>query len=51
MSVVWMVVGVAIVGALAKCIAVAHGHRRGSALGSVSHQWIIEHRLSPCSEP
>jgi hypothetical protein len=45
MSVVWIVVGVAIAGALAKGIMRA---RRSSEsdLGFVSHQWIAEHRLS-----
>ena len=45
MSVVWIVVGVAIAGALANGIMRA---RRSSEsdLGFVSHQWIAEHRLS-----
>jgi hypothetical protein len=51
MNVVWIIVGVGIVGFLAKRIAWS-GRRDGqSDLGFVSQQWLAEHRLSQISDP
>jgi hypothetical protein len=51
MNVVWIIVGVGIVGFLAKRIAWS-GKRAGqSDLGFVSQQWLAEHRLSHISDP
>ena len=46
----WIVVLLAIAGAFAKRIVGARGRRSTTDLGSVSHQWIAEHRLSSTSE-
>ena len=43
MSLIWIVVGVAIAGGLAKRI--IRNRSSESDLGFVSHQWIAEHRL------
>jgi len=49
MTILWIVVGVAIA-ALAKHIRWPH-ERRESELGFVSHQWLLEYRLSQISDP
>ena len=46
----WIVIGMAIVGALVTRIAWSHG-RWESDLGSVSQEWLAEHRLSQISDP
>ena len=46
----WIVIGIAIVGALATRIAWARG-RWESDLGFVSQEWLAEHRLSQISDP
>jgi uncharacterized membrane protein YeaQ/YmgE (transglycosylase-associated protein family) len=46
MSLIWIVVGVAIAGVLAKRI----NRSSASDLGFVSHQWIAERRLSWMSD-
>ena len=50
MTIVWIVVGVAIAGALVKGIIRARSLSSESDLGCVSHQWIAEHRLSSMSD-
>ena len=51
MNALWIVVGIGIVGGLAKRIAWHHERRSPSELGFVSHQWLAEHRLSQISDP
>jgi hypothetical protein len=46
----WIVLAVAIVGAFAKRMAWLREYRE-SDLGSVSQQWLAEHRLSQVSDP
>jgi hypothetical protein len=46
MSIMWIVVGVAIAGAVVKGINRALNRHSESHLGFVSQQWIAEHRLS-----
>jgi hypothetical protein len=46
MNVVWIVVGAAAVGVVVRLVAWSHGRARQADLGSVSHSWIAEHRLS-----
>jgi len=50
MDVIWIVVGVAIAGALSKGIMRARNRSAESHLGFVSHQWLAEHRLSMMSD-
>jgi hypothetical protein len=50
MSVVWIVVGIAAVVAVAKLVGSLRERAWESDLGFVSHQWITEHRLSQTSE-
>jgi hypothetical protein len=51
MNIVWIIISVAIVGMIAKRVALA-GERHGHAhLGFVSHQWLAENRLSQVSNP
>jgi hypothetical protein len=49
MNVGWMVVGMAIVGVLARIAWLRE--RWESDLGFVSRQWLAEHRLSQISDP
>jgi hypothetical protein len=49
MGVIWIVVSVVIAGALAKGVIWTRNRSSESDLGSVSHQWIAEHRLSQTS--
>ena len=51
MNVVWIIVGVGIVGFLAKWIAWSGTRGGQSDLGFVSQQWLAEHRLSQISDP
>ena len=47
MNTVWVVIGLALVAAVAGLIT---SWRRGSDdadMGAVSHQWLMEHRLGP----
>jgi hypothetical protein len=46
MNVIWIVISMAIAGAVAKAILRARTHSSDSDLGSVSARWIAEHRLS-----
>ena len=50
MTVVWIVVGAAVVAALAKRV-VWPPERGESHLGFVSHQWLAERRMSDMSDP
>ena len=50
MTIVWIVVGVAIAGAVVKGIFRARRLSSESDLGGVTHQWIAEHRLSSMSD-
>jgi hypothetical protein len=50
MTFVWIAVGIAVVGSLAKLVAWPHEHAENS-LGFVSQQWLTEHRLSHISDP
>jgi hypothetical protein len=50
MNVIWIVVGVAIAGAVASGINRARNRNSESHLGFVSQQWIAEHRLSSMSD-
>ena len=50
MGIIWIVVGVAIAGALFKGIMRARNRSAESHLGFVSHQWIAEHRHSLMSD-
>ena len=50
MSVIWVVVGVAIAGALAKGIVRARNRSSEANLGFVSDRWIAEYRLSHTSD-
>ena len=47
---VWILVGLAGVGAIAQLVTWSFGRGRTPDLGSVSHQWIAEHRLSQSQE-
>ena len=50
MNVVWIVLGLAVAGALV-AIAATRRRTRGTAdLGAVSHQWIAEHRMNSAEE-
>ena len=49
MTVVWIVVGVAAIAALANRIVWPY-KRREPDLGFVSHQWLVEHRSSDLSD-
>jgi hypothetical protein len=51
MNVAWIIVGVGIVGFLAKRIAWSGTRDGQSDLGFVSQQWLAEHRLSQISDP
>jgi hypothetical protein len=51
MNVVWLIVGVGIVGFLAKWIVWSGTRGSQSDLGFVSQQWLAEHRLSQISDP
>lgn len=45
MNTVWFVIGAAIIGAVVTLITALQRGDRRSDLGTVSHQWIAEHRL------
>ena len=45
MNIVWIIVGLGVVGAIA-AIGWSQAPGRQSDLGSVSEQWVAEHRLS-----
>jgi hypothetical protein len=51
MNIVWILVGIGIVGILAKRMALLHERRQQSGLGFVSDRWLAEHRLSRISDP
>jgi hypothetical protein len=46
MNSIWLIVGVAVAGALAVLVMSWRRGDRSTDLGAVSHQWIAEHRLS-----
>ena len=50
MNAVWILAGIAGLGALAQIVTWALGQGRKADLGSVSHQWVAEHRLSQTHE-
>ena len=50
MNAVWILVGIAGLGALAQLVTWSLGQGRKSDLGSVSHQWVAEHRQSQTQE-
>ena len=47
---VWILAGLAGLGALAQLVTWAIGRGRRPDLGTVSHQWVAEHRLSQTQE-
>jgi hypothetical protein len=51
MNIAWIVRGVGLVGILAKLIAWVDGRDAQPHLGFVSHQWLVDHRLSEVSDP
>lgn len=51
MNIVWIVLGVGIVGVLAKRVAWPDRRDAEANLGFVSHQWLADHRLSQLSDP
>jgi len=46
MNALWIVVGLGLIGAIARTIGRSRRRRRRPDLGFVSHQWVAEHRLS-----
>lgn len=50
MTIVWIILGVATVGIIAKRAARGHDRHAQSHLGFVSHQWLADHRLSQVSD-
>lgn len=46
MNALWIVIGLGLVGALARTIGWSFRRHRPTDLGLVSHQWIAEHRIS-----
>jgi len=46
MTMVWIVLGIGLLVALARTIAWRHERGRPADLGFVSHQWVAEHRLA-----
>jgi len=46
MNLVWIVLAIAVLGAIVKKVAGPRKRASQSDLGSVSHQWIAEHRLA-----
>jgi hypothetical protein len=51
MTGVWIVLAVVVVAVIARTIGWSRGDTARSDLGSVSHQWVAEHRLSQPQEP
>jgi predicted ferric reductase len=51
MTIVWIALGVGIVGILAMRIAWPDRRDARSHLGFVSHQWLADHRVSQVSDP
>ena len=51
MNVVWIVVGIGILGGVARWIPWPHERVGQSDLGLVSQQWLADHRLSQISDP
>ena len=51
MTGVLIVLAVGVVAVLVRTIGWSHGDTSRSDLGSVSHQWVAEHRLSHPQEP
>ena len=50
MNAVWILAGIAGLGSLAQLVTWALARGRTPDLGSVSHQWVAEHRLSQKQE-
>ena len=50
LNAVWILAGIAGLGALAQLVTWSLGQGRKADLGSVSHQWVAEHRLSQTQE-
>jgi hypothetical protein len=48
MNIAWIVLGV---GILAKRLAWVDGREAQPHLGFVSHQWLVDHRLTEVSDP
>ena len=51
MTIVWMLLGIGIVGVLVKRVAWPNDRDGLSHLGFVSHQWLAEHRVTHVSDP
>ena len=50
MNLVWLVVGIGIIGIVARQITRRPERGGGSDLGFVSHRWMAEHRASQTSD-
>jgi hypothetical protein len=51
MNILWIVLGIGIVGVLAKRVAWPDRRAAQTNLGFVSQQWLADHRLSQVSDP
>jgi hypothetical protein len=50
MNVLWIIVGLGVLAAIARTIAWSH-ERREADLGFVSHHWVAEHRMAQAQDP
>lgn len=50
MNALWIVLGLALLAAVARAIGWSHARSRPPEMGFVSHQWIAEHRISQVQE-
>jgi len=50
-NMLWIILSVAIAGVIVKWAASAAERHTQSHLGFVSHQWLVDHRLSQVSDP
>jgi hypothetical protein len=46
MNALWIVLGFAVVGAVGRIVTWSRTGGRQSDLGSMSHHWVVEHRMS-----
>jgi hypothetical protein len=47
---IWIVVGVAVIGAIVALVSAWHRGDQGTDMGAVSNQWISEHRLGQSND-